>query len=201
MSHMLTCNWPVFMIEWVKLLSCVRLFATPWTVVYQAPQSTEFSRQEYWSGLPFPSPGDLPNRGMEPGSPELQADTLPSNHQGSPYISIKWMKLCEGLLRGPGTWHPGSIQPTCSAPPEREPRSPWPHFGHKHMQAWFAADQGLQTCTSWKWSACVFVFLRSAFRKRCAESAVFLPQVFGRCTVFASHKKIQISSSFSCSSS
>ena len=60
----------------VKLLSCVRLFATPWTVAYQAPQSKEFSRQEYWSGLPFPSPGDLPYPGIEPGSPALQADAL-----------------------------------------------------------------------------------------------------------------------------
>ena len=66
----------------VKPLSRVRLFATPWTVVYQAPQSTEFSRQEYWSGLPFPSPGDLPNRGIKPGSPCLQADTLPSEPPG-----------------------------------------------------------------------------------------------------------------------
>ena len=49
----------------------------PWTVVCQVPLSMEFSRQEYWSGLPFPSPGDLPDPGMEPGSPELQADSLP----------------------------------------------------------------------------------------------------------------------------
>ena len=62
----------------VKLLSRVRLFATPWTVAHQAPQSMEFSRQEYWSGLPFPSPGDLPNLGIKPGSPALQADALPS---------------------------------------------------------------------------------------------------------------------------
>ena len=62
----------------VKLLSRVRLFATPWTVAYQAPQSMGFSRQEYWSGLPFPSPGDLLDPGIEPGSPELQADALPS---------------------------------------------------------------------------------------------------------------------------
>ena len=62
----------------VKLLSRVRLFATPWTVAYQAPQSMGFSRQEYWSGLPFPSPGDLLDPGIEPGSPALQADTLPS---------------------------------------------------------------------------------------------------------------------------
>ena len=48
--------------------------ATPWTVAYQAPQSMEFSRQEHWNGLPFPSPGDLPSPKMEPGSPALQAD-------------------------------------------------------------------------------------------------------------------------------
>ena len=60
----------------VNSLSRVWLFATPWTVAHQAPQSMEFSRQEYWSGLPFPSPGDLPNPGIQPGSPTLQADTL-----------------------------------------------------------------------------------------------------------------------------
>ena len=62
----------------VKLLSHVRLFVFPWTVDYQAPPSMEFSSQEYWSGLPFPSPGDLPNPGIEPRSPALQADALPS---------------------------------------------------------------------------------------------------------------------------
>ena len=61
----------------MKAPSRVRLFATPWTVAYQAPQSMEFSRQEYWSGLPFPTPGDLPNPGIEPGSPALQTDALP----------------------------------------------------------------------------------------------------------------------------
>ena len=55
----------------VKSLSCVRLFATPWTVAHQAPLSTVFPRQEYWSGLPFPSPEDLPNPGIEPGCPAL----------------------------------------------------------------------------------------------------------------------------------
>ena len=60
----------------MKSLSRVQLFVTPWTVAYQAPQSMEFSRQEYWSGLPFPSPGDLPNPGIEPRSPTLQADAL-----------------------------------------------------------------------------------------------------------------------------
>ena len=51
----------------VKSLSRIRLFATSWTAAYQAPQSMEFSRQEYWSGLPFPSPRDLPDPGIEPG--------------------------------------------------------------------------------------------------------------------------------------
>ena len=60
----------------MKSLSRVRLFATPWTVGYHAPPSIEFSRQEYWSGLPFPSPGDLPNSGIAPRSPKLQAATL-----------------------------------------------------------------------------------------------------------------------------
>ena len=62
----------------VKSLSRVQLFATPWTVAYQAPPSMGFSRQEYWSVLPFPSPGDLPNPGIEPRSPALWADALPS---------------------------------------------------------------------------------------------------------------------------
>ena len=62
----------------MKLLSHVQLFVTLWTVTYQAPPSMEFSRQEYLSGLPFPSPGDLPEPGIEPGSPALQAEALPS---------------------------------------------------------------------------------------------------------------------------
>ena len=61
-----------------KSLSHVRLFATLWTVAHQAPPSMGFSKQEYWSGLPFPSPGDLPNPGIEPGSSALEADALTS---------------------------------------------------------------------------------------------------------------------------
>ena len=56
---------------------------TPWTVAHQAPLSKGFSRQEYWSGLPFPSPGDLPNRGVEPRSSALQADSLLTAQEGS----------------------------------------------------------------------------------------------------------------------
>ena len=63
----------------VKLLSRVRLFATPWTIAYQSPLSMGFSRQEYWSELPFPAPGDLPNPEIKPRSPELQADSLPTD--------------------------------------------------------------------------------------------------------------------------
>ena len=68
----------------MKSLSRVRLFATPWTVAYQASPSTEFFKQEYWSGLPFPSPGDLPDPGIEPETPELQSDALPSEPPGKP---------------------------------------------------------------------------------------------------------------------
>ena len=60
----------------VKWLSHVRLFVTPWTVAHQAPPSMGFSRQEYGSGLPFPSPGDLLDPGIEPRSPALQADAF-----------------------------------------------------------------------------------------------------------------------------
>ena len=67
--------------EKVNSLSRVRLFATPWTVAYQAPLSMEFSRQEYWSRLPFPSPGDFPNPGIEPRSPAFQANSLSPSHR------------------------------------------------------------------------------------------------------------------------
>ena len=60
------------------------VFVTPRTVAHQAPQSMEFSRQEYWSGLPCPSPGDLPNPRIESRSPTLQADSLPSELLGKP---------------------------------------------------------------------------------------------------------------------
>jgi len=66
----------------VKSLTHFQLFVTPWTVVYQAPPSMEFSIQEYWSGLPFPSPENLPDPGIESGSPTLQVDALPSQQPG-----------------------------------------------------------------------------------------------------------------------
>ena len=75
----------------MKLLSRVQLFAIPWTVAYQAPPAIGFSRQEYWSGLPFPSPGDLPHPGIEPGSPALWADALLSEPPGNPRMKQKEM--------------------------------------------------------------------------------------------------------------
>ena len=68
----------------VKSLSRVRLYVTPWTVAYRAPLPMGFSRQDYWSGLPFPSPRDHPEPGIEPGSPALQTDALPSEPPGKP---------------------------------------------------------------------------------------------------------------------
>ena len=67
-----------FLVCVCQLLSCVQLFVTPWTVAHQAPLFMELSRQEYWSGLPCPPPGVLPNPETEPGSPALQANFLPS---------------------------------------------------------------------------------------------------------------------------
>ena len=70
----------------VKSLSHVRLFASPWTVAYQAPPSMGFSRQEYWSELPFPSPGGIPNPEIQFASPALQADAVPSEPPGKPKV-------------------------------------------------------------------------------------------------------------------
>ena len=69
-------------------LGCVRLFAIPWTVARQAPLSMGFSRQEYWSGLPFLSPGDFPDTGIEPTSLALQADSLPYEPPGKPAVIV-----------------------------------------------------------------------------------------------------------------
>ena len=83
----------------MKSLSHVLLFETPWTVAYHAPPSVGFSRQEYWSGLLFPSPGDLPNPGIEPRSPALQADALPSEPPGKLKSSLYiWNFLVHVLL-------------------------------------------------------------------------------------------------------
>ena len=85
----------------VKSPSHVWLFATLWTVASQAPPSMGFSRQEYWSGLPFPSPGDLPNPRIEPGSPALQADSLPTElwRKPSAYNSVTLLLTQDEIYR------------------------------------------------------------------------------------------------------
>ena len=81
----------ILTIKKVKSLSHVPLFATPWTIAHQAPPSMEFSRQEYWSGVPFPSPGDLPDPRIEPRSPALQADSFLTELPGNLYLGPNWM--------------------------------------------------------------------------------------------------------------
>ena len=68
----------------ICFFSCVQLFVTPWTVACQAPLSMGFSSQGYWNGLPFPSPGYLPEPGIKPASPALQAESLPFEPVGKP---------------------------------------------------------------------------------------------------------------------
>ena len=70
-------------------LSHVRLFATPWTLAHQASLSIEFSRQEYWTGLPFTTPGDLPDPRIEPASPAWQVNSLPLSYLGSPFLGTR----------------------------------------------------------------------------------------------------------------
>ena len=93
------------------LVSRVQLSVTTWTVAHQAPLSMGFSRQEYWSGLPCPSPGDLPNPGIEPGSPTLQADSLPTKLQGKIYKGMLALpKRCSTQLGLPEAHRSGWTQ-------------------------------------------------------------------------------------------
>ena len=96
----------------MKSLSRVRLFATPWTVAYQASPSMGFSRQEYWSVLPFPSPGDLPDPEIEPRSPAMQADALPSEPPfgNCTQITWSWEELCKEIKAS------GGLQSAVGAP-------------------------------------------------------------------------------------
>ena len=81
------------------LVSHVRLSVIPWTVACQAPLSIEFSRQEYWSGLPIPFPGDLPDLGIEPRSPALQVDSLLTEPPG--YTSLFNKECINKLVQNP----------------------------------------------------------------------------------------------------
>ena len=83
-SHSLADKNRAFFIRWLSHSVVSDSFETPLTIAHQAPLSMGFSKPEYWSGLPFPSPGDLANPGIEPGSPALEADFLPSESLGKP---------------------------------------------------------------------------------------------------------------------
>ena len=81
------------------VLSCVGLFVTPWTVAHQAPLSMRLPRQKYWSELPFPTPGDLPDPGIKPVSPASQVDSSPLSYGGSPYEGkCLWKNFATGKL-------------------------------------------------------------------------------------------------------
>ena len=106
----------------VKWLCHVRLFVTPWTVAYQAPLYMEFSRQEYWSGLPFPSPGDLPDPGIEPGSLALQANALPSEPPGKLFsYGLLFFKMV--LILAPKQTYRSMGQ---NRKPRKKPTHSWP---------------------------------------------------------------------------
>ena len=93
----------------VKWLSHVRLFVPPWTVGHQDPPSMQFSRQEYWSRLPLPSPGDLPNPGIKPGSPTLWADALPTEPQGRFFVAGGISGSRQGMVSGFQDDYNGSV--------------------------------------------------------------------------------------------
>ena len=121
--------------------SHVRVFATPWTVACQAPLSMGFSRQECWSGLPFPSPGDLSDPGIKPVAPTkssaLQTESLPLNYQGSPKLGIP-------IQRGPAESSP-SIHTTSVSLPSQEA---WVVLGREKMHMGLSAPPGVPSHSS-----------------------------------------------------
>ena len=92
-------NWTELMVVGGSVAKSCLTLATPWTVACQVPLSLGFSRQEYWSGLPFPSPGDLPNPGVKPKSPSLQADSLGTELPGKSYIFVYILKFSKATFR------------------------------------------------------------------------------------------------------
>ena len=126
----------------VKSLSLVQLLATPWTVAYQPPLSMGLSKQEYWSELPFPSPGDLPNPGIKPGSPALQTDALPFEPL---HLLFTWgqtmLKVMKTMVTSFKTSH------TSTAPLS----APSPVAGHHQCLCWRLPDTHRQVWVSLVW--------------------------------------------------
>ena len=143
----------------MKSLSHVQLFVTPWTVAHQVRLSIGFPRQEYWSGLPFPSPGDFPDPRIEPGSPALRADALPSEPPGNPkntgvgcYFLLQGIFPTQGsnpgllclLHRQAGSWSLVPPLPCSSVQSLRRVRL--------FATPWTAAQQAsLSITNSWTW--------------------------------------------------
>ena len=146
----------------VKSLSHVRLFATPWTVAYQAPPSMEFSRQEYWSGLPFPSPGHLPNPGIE-----SWPDTLPSEPPGKPLNTHT--KPTDSMTESPqakqrtGKEHSPTHQQTTGFFTEHGPA----HQGKSQFSPQPVLPSHQEACTS---------LLHSSTRGQTEEARTIIPQ-------------------------
>ena len=115
----LTSN-PFFLSVVAELLSHVRLSATPWTAAHQAPLSVGFSRQEDWSGLPFPPPGDLPSQGSNPRLLHWQVRSLPLSHQGSlSILAVRRTNVCARQALGPANEkksRPGRLDGTGEQP-------------------------------------------------------------------------------------
>ena len=112
------CLYPKCVCVHAQLLSRAQLFATPWTIARQAPLSVGSSREEYWSGLPFPSPRDLPDPGIKPRSPARQVDSLPSGPTGKPTYpkyaaaaAAKSLQSCPTLCDPIDSSPPGSPVP------------------------------------------------------------------------------------------
>ena len=131
-------------LKW-KSLSCVRLFSTPWTVAHQAPLSVEFSRQEYWSGLPFPSPGSLSDARIKPRPPVLQACLLSElprkpqleTSQFSNFSSSRHFFKIKSWMEG------GNIQQRSLVAASWESVTSWkPHAGgHPKFLSWFHRER------------------------------------------------------------
>ena len=128
----------------MKSLSHVRLFATPWTVAHQAPPPMGFSRQEYWSGLTFPSPGDLPDPGIESRSPTLPADALTSEPPEKPQSPKNSHQIKHNLqLPGCDYFLNGQFwQPTKGS---RMDSYPWPEL-YENLEPWYQQRPLVSIC-------------------------------------------------------
>ena len=133
---------------------------TLWTVAHQAPLSMGFSRQEYWSGLPCPAPGDLPNPGIEPRSPALQVDSLTSEPPEKPKnTGVGSLSLLQGIFSTQGL-NPGLLH-------GRQILYQWSHQGSsKHtVGSWHLANKTLLCC---KYPLSAFGFLCGRHMSPCS---------------------------------